>query len=93
MRYLFIVAAVAYFAYAMPVKEDTWTGFIYLERDNPETFVPVGTYDSLENCKTAAKFTLHNMNVDYVGEFECALNCDSTASDPHLSMCESRHSK
>ena len=52
---------------------DEWHGFVYPggafnSRD-------IGTFPSLEACRSAARAYLHQVNASGVGDYECGLNC------------------
>lgn len=56
--------------------EQQWDGFVYPDRGNLTNHIGVGTFNSLEECRSAAVDRLERMNALYTGDYECGLNCD-----------------
>ena len=57
------------------VEEDSWEGFVYPNRNDLTQHVEIGSFETLEQCRSAA---LNRMSVNgwtNVGDYECGLNC------------------
>ncbi len=70
------------------LKEDKqeWIGFVYPDKNNLWNDKNIGTFDSLEACRNEARSALYQMNATYSGDYECALNCDTSRGKPYI--CE-----
>lgn len=66
---------------------DEWRGFVYPSRNDLLVHREIGTYSSLEECRSAANAVIQNAgwkNADY----ECGLNCELSSSGSGLNICE-----
>ena len=83
---LFILLAVVV-AIVYGCTRDEWEGFVYPNKHNLTIHHNIGTFDSLESCRTAALNTLNNISSIRQGDYECGLNC---RSEPYMSIkiCE-----
>jgi hypothetical protein len=66
---------------------EEWKGFVYPSRDNLLNHREIGTYSSLEQCRSAALAVISNAhwtNADY----ECGLNCQMSDTGSGLNICE-----
>jgi hypothetical protein len=66
---------------------EEWRGFVYPSRDNLLNHREIGTYSSLEQCRSAALAVITNAkweNADY----ECGLNCKLSETDSGLNICD-----
>ena len=69
-----VLASVAALATSGCVRE-TWHGFIYPDKNNLTDHRNLGTYESLEECRTSALRALKNFSSVSAGDYECGLNC------------------
>lgn len=63
-----------------------WIGFVYPDKNNLWNDQHIGTFKTLESCRREASNILHQINATYSGDYECALNCDTSRGKPYV--CE-----
>jgi len=54
---------------------DSWTGIVYPDKSNLSNFKNIGEFRSLEECRNESIYFLRRNSDQYVGDFECGLNC------------------
>lgn len=67
---------------------DSFEGFAYPDRTNLTRSVRLGVFDTLEDCRIAARSRLAEMDATEVGDFECGKNCRSDTDLPGIRICE-----
>ena len=60
---------------------DSWTGIVYPDRYNLSNFKNIGEFKSLELCRNQAVYVLRSMSAQYIGDFECGLNCRAASCE------------
>ena len=55
-----------------------WSGFVYPNKHDLSVSVEIGTFNSIEECRTAARYKLVFTNTVASGDYECGLNCTSS---------------
>ncbi len=55
--------------------ENTWRADVYPDRNNLSESKFIGTFDSLEACREAAKNALEEIGATDSGDYECGKNC------------------
>ncbi len=69
---------------------EEWRAVIYPERNSLLISRHVGTYSSLQDCRTAARAVLLEIGAQETGDYECGLNCrlspgpSGPATDLHI---------
>ncbi|MEZ8449022.1 hypothetical protein AB6C93_24695 [Vibrio splendidus] len=71
-------------------KKDEWIGFVYPDRNNLWNDRNVGTFSTLEECRNVAADALLAMGANYSGDYECALNCNTSGGKPYVCKETSR---
>jgi len=69
-------------------NSDDWEGFVYPNRDNLNIHTNIGSYTSLENCRSAALSTLARISSIEKGDYECGLNCEVREGMGGIKVCE-----
>jgi hypothetical protein len=67
--------------------QEEWRGFVYPSKDNLLNHREIGTYSSLEECRSAALAVITNakwQNADY----ECGLSCKMSDTGSGLNICD-----
>lgn len=69
-----------------------WQGWVYPDRNNLPDDIPIGSFNSLANCGTAARNVLVRLNArdEYgepvQGDYECGYKCEPASGG--LNVCE-----
>ena len=67
------------------LEGDQWEGFVYPNQDNLMQHREVGTYSTLEECRSAALAVIELTG--WRADYECGLNCESS-NMTDLRVCE-----
>jgi hypothetical protein len=67
---------------------DTWEGFVYPSRNDLTRHRTVGTFSSLDECRSAALALLANLNALNRGDYECGRNCDDGSKHGGIKVCK-----
>ena len=70
---------------AVACSGDTWEGYVYPDKTDLIDSRSVGTFDSLEGCRAAAREELQRLNAETTGDYECGKNCRSESG---IRVCE-----
>lgn len=54
---------------------ESWQGFVYPNKNNLAKYIYIGNYDSLEQCRTSARWNINNLELTDKADYECGLNC------------------
>jgi len=57
-------------------NQNNWTGFVYLDKENPEMFKKTEIFKTYDNCRSAAWTLLLEANAVDKGYIECGMNCE-----------------
>lgn len=62
-------------------EPDNWQGWVYPDRSNLLVDIPIGKFDTLEECRDAAlakleEAKLYDEGEPIEGDYECGLNCE-----------------
>jgi len=68
--------------------KDEWEGFVYPNKNNLSEHINIGSYDSLEECRTSAINALNRISSVHDGDYECGLNCKSKNGLEGIKICE-----
>ena len=55
---------------------ERWEGFVYPDKGNLAKHIYIGSYDSLEACRSSARWNIRNLNGSDTADYECGLNCE-----------------
>lgn len=75
-------------------EQAKWKGWVYPNGADLTRDIPLGSFDSLEQCRTSAKMVLYwqsstDENGDEIkGDYECGLNCKLESGEGGLNVCE-----
>jgi hypothetical protein len=72
---IWIAIVIIFALLALKKCTDRWTGIIYPEKSNLANFKNIGEFKSLEQCRNESISVLHKIAAQYIGDFECGLNC------------------
>ncbi len=56
-------------------ERDRWEAHVYPDKHNLLQSENIGTFDSLEDCRSAARDWLSRVDAGTSGDYECGLNC------------------
>ncbi|MGJ0515371.1 MAG: hypothetical protein ACR65O_06405 [Methylomicrobium sp.] len=68
--------------------KDEWEGFIYPNKDNLSEHITIGSYKSLEECRTSAISALNKISSVSSGDYECELGCELRSDMGGIKVCE-----
>lgn len=69
-------------------SSDTWDGYVYPDAQDLYEFRHVGTFDSLDQCRSSALRYLGEAGWSHTGTFECGKNCRPLRPGSELNVCE-----
>ena len=72
MRHIVILIAPAF----LTACGEKWEGFVYPDKGNLAKHIYIGSYESLEACRSSARWNIRNLNVSDAADYECGLNCE-----------------
>jgi hypothetical protein len=65
-------------------QNDVWTGYVYPDPSNLANYRYVGSFDSLQACRSQCLYAI-DVNNYRNGDYECGLNCKNKNG---LNVCE-----
>lgn len=65
-------------------KNDVWTGYVYPSVNDLANYRYVGSFSSLEDCRTQCQYLIRENNYRN-GDYECGLNCKNKDG---INVCE-----
>lgn len=83
---LFLIAVGAAVVWWL-ITPDRWLATVYPEAPSLLTHVHLDEYDTLEECRMAARSYLRQLGAT-VGLYECGLNCEPFGSYGDMMLCE-----
>ena len=72
----------------------SWQGWVYPDRNDLSDDIPIGAFDTLEQCGAAARTILKRLDVrdedgeQVVGDYECGYKCKPEGGAGGLNVCE-----
>jgi hypothetical protein len=75
-------------------QQATWKGWIYPDGSNLTRSVPIGAFDTLEQCRLSATALLGTIQLQgpdgerITGDYECGLNCKAENTPGGLNVCD-----
>lgn len=73
--------------YAMvKMRKDVWLSFVYPNANNLYKDMDGGAYETLQACRSASLDLLERVGSSKRGDYECALNCNTSGGKPYI--CE-----
>ena len=66
---------------------EKWNGFVYPDKNDLTVYKNIGTFSSLEACRSADLSKLSALGATKKGDYECGLNCKSE-SIGSVKLCE-----
>jgi len=69
-------------------NSENWEGFVYPDKRNLTIHTNLGSYSSLESCRSAALNTLTRISSIESGDYECGLNCEVREGMGGIKICE-----
>ncbi len=76
-----------------------WRGWVYPNKADLTRDIPLGSFESLDQCRTSAQMVLYwksstDENGDEIeGDYECGLNCKLEPGEGGLNVCEKTGAK
>lgn len=67
---------------------DRWTLSVYPNKHDLTVYENLGPYQSLEECRNAARKWLAESNLLEVGDYECGKNCEYQKEYGDILICE-----
>jgi len=68
--------------------QEEWRGFVYPNRADLTKHVEIGTFPSLEQCRSAAHDRLALSGWAEQGDYECGLNCERREGFGDMLVCK-----
>ena len=74
-------------------EKPEWKGWIYPDHSNLTRDIPIGAFNSLEECRNSARPLLANFNLyqdglKVEGDYECGFKCKKDDGLGGLNVCE-----
>ena len=69
-------------------KDDDWSGFVYPDKENLSNHLELGDFETLDQCRAAARELIDVSGWPSVADYECSLNCKPMKGYDLLQMCE-----
>lgn len=64
-----------------------WNALVFRNRHDPGSVIDLGTFDSLESCREAARAKLRELKIGEIGGYVCGENCMVQSGFGPLRMC------
>lgn len=65
--------------------KDEWDGFVYPDRRDLTNDIYIGTFNSLENCRSSALGLINSDRERFLNpDYECGKNCDTSTGKPYI---------
>ena len=71
------IIMVSILLFILGCMEETWTGFVYPDKNDLSIYKSIGTFKTLKQCRSASLSSIDR----YKGDFECGLNCRGSVCD------------
>jgi hypothetical protein len=65
-----------------------WEGFVYPNKSDLTNHIGIGSYRSLEDCRSSALSALAKVSSQERGDYECGLNCKLDGGTDGMKVCE-----
>ena len=86
MRLLLLIASSAFLLNYC--SGESWDAIVYPDENDLLDYIRIGSYESLESCRSAALERLAEISSIHSGDWECGLNCEPYKPGSDLMVCE-----
>lgn len=87
LNHVLLVLGMA-FALGACGTSESWEGFAYPNRNDLTKHKSLGAFQSLEDCRNAARAALAELGVSDRGDYECGKNCEFNPDMGDIRVCE-----
>jgi hypothetical protein len=76
------------FSLLVACGSDSWEGFVYPNKNDLTRHRNLGNFNSLDECRAAARGVLAELKALDRGDYECGKNCDDGSRMGGIKVCE-----